>query len=166
MKRRGGFTLVEALIAVAAGLMVLGLAVNLFGWAGRALTRADQHLDAREAALRTMSAVRDLLADARAFTLTSPSAIEIESKAKRGQLAHDPATGRLTFGSEVIARGIARLTFTAAGRGLVRVSLKIDRPKVENKLSELPALTLDDDVLVPLVSAQVPETPWQKVILP
>lgn len=166
MKSCNGFTLVEALIAVVAGLMVLGLAVNLFGWAGRALTRADQHLDAREAALRTISAVRDLLADANAFTVTSPSAVEIASKARSGTLAHDPATGRVTFGSEVIARGVARLTFTAAGRGMVRVSLRIERPKVENKLSELPALMLDDDVLVPLVSAQVPETPWQQVNLP
>lgn len=166
MKRRNAFTLVEALIAVALGLMVLGLGVNLFGWAGRALTRADQHLDARESALRTMSAVRDLLTDASRYTIPSSTAIDITSKARSGKLSHDPATGRVLFGAEVIARNVAQLTFTAAGRGRVRVALKIERPKVENKLAALPALTLEDDVLAPLVATQAPLTPWQKVTIP
>jgi hypothetical protein len=166
MKRRTGFTLVEALIAVAAGLLVIGLAVNLFGWAGRALTRADQHLDARETALRTISVVRDALVDARMYSIVSESAIDLQSRARSGKLVHDPATGRVTLGGEVIARGVSQLTFTAAGRGIVRVTLRIDRPKVENKMADLAPLTLVDDVLVPLVCLQAPDTPWQKVSLP
>lgn len=171
MRRRNGFTLVEALIAVAAGLLVLGVGVQLFGWAARALTRADQHLDARETALRTMSSVRDVLADCTMYAIApAKTSVEVTSKVRTGKLAHDPATGKLTFTKgaevEVLARGVTSLTFTRLARGLVRVALKVERPKVENKLAELAPLTLTDDVLVPLVSAKALETPWQKVTIP
>ena len=165
-RRTRAFTLVEALIAVVVGLAVLGIVLSMLNWTVRSLERSDQRLDARETAIRALSALRQLACDFHTFTLDEKAAtLSFQGARLSGRIRLDRATAHLvlepsTGGAEVLAAGLSELVLRQSSPGVLQVGLSVDRPEVQDGLRALGPCRVVDEIVIPVQALRTPAIPW------
>ena len=151
---RRAVTLVEALIALAIGLTVVGAAVELMRFAARSFHQAEARLDPRERALSALLTARACLSDAVA---AQPGAARLTfaDGRGRGELAFDATAGRLSLrrpgeraATALVATGLSAFDASWKRPGLLRLTLAFaDR-------------TFTDEVWLPAVGLRTSDQPF------
>lgn len=152
---RRGATVIEALIAVFVGSMLIIVVLSLLNFSTKSFGRTQQRLDPREASSRIIGSVRRYLTDAAFYRIgMNGTLVRFVSPKGMAQLTYDPLPGRIEVRSladptaqpAVIASGIRKFSIHQLRRGVLRVSLEVDRPIVYDGLASLGPLAMVDEI--------------------
>ncbi len=163
-----GFTTVEALLAVAVGVLVLGLAAMLLLWGWRSLTFAEDRMDPREQAQLAMTALCASLRDCWHYALDDDGArIEFVTPRLKGSAWWDRAKQTLVLvppgagGKEtVLASRVRHFRIVSLRPGCLKLSLELTPASRGRTGSEPPPVRLLQDLFVPAVGLRDPRVPW------
>lgn len=168
----GGFTLVETLIAVAVGLLVLGLAVGLLWLASTSFSRAGERAGPREAAHMALTSLGTALRDAWQyriaeggrridfFTPQLGGAAYLDEKAGELVLEAPGAAGR----KEILARSVKSFEVRSMRPGGLKLTLVLERAPAGGKLRDLGALKVVQELFLPAIGLRDPRVPWNRVL--
>lgn len=163
---RRGFTLVETLIAGAIGFVALGILFALSTSLWRFQARADERHTPREEAHLAFLTLRQYLSDAVFYEISAgASKLEFRTAAAGAEVRLDRA--RLLFrapgqASEQPLIGAHVKVFRAEvrRRGVVRLTLELERPSTGSALQALAPLKMVDEITMPCLAFRNPKNPW------
>ena len=149
MIRRRAFTIAEVLISVALLAMLIGSAVWLFAYGGRATSRLSPRLAAQQSArkmvvrlLRELQEGMEVLTPAPGMTLPYAVIADKEGNLKwfyqsadgpphrLFRFVNDPAPGQ----TELLLSNVKRLTFTSTSEGALTVNLLLEEEGQESAM--------------------------------
>lgn len=173
MIRRGGrkaATVIEALIAVFVGSLVIVVVLGLVNFSTKSFGRTQQRLDPREQASRIVNAVRRHLTDAQFYRIgENGRRVKFVTPRGPGELTYDDVSGRIEVRSSqtidaqaaVLAGHVKAFSIHQLRRGVLRVSVTVDRPVVYDGLASLGPLAMVDEILCPAAARQR-MIPWNR----
>jgi hypothetical protein len=165
---RRGATVIEALIAVFVGSMLIVVVLGLVNFSTKSFGRTQQRLDPREASSRIIGSVRRYLTDSKFYRIgQNGTLVKFITPKGAMQLTFDPLPGRIEVRSmqdptarpAVIASGIRHFAVHQLRRGVLRVSLAVDRPTVYDGLQSLGPLAMVDEIHC-IAAARQRMVPW------
>lgn len=181
MRNHRGFSIIEALVVVAIGSFVIVVILGLLSFSTRSFERTQQRLDPREGASRILLAVRNAIVDS--YPSERLPAYRIAQEGRQLLFQTPRAIGELTYDAgsrtvfminsqridarpEVVASGVVAFSIHQLRRGILRVSLELERPHVEDRLADLGNLKVVDEVYCPAAGGRQGMMPWNKAFEP
>lgn len=170
-RNRRGTTVLEALIAVCIGSMLLCVVLALVSFSTKSFGRTQQRLDPREQASRIMTALRRHLTDSRHYKIEQDGRlIRFQTPREVAHVAFNEYSKSIEIVSdneigvapEVVSGGVQAFSVHQVRRGVVRVSLTVERPVVYDGLASLGPLAMVDEIHVPAAARQR-RIPWNRV---
>lgn len=163
IRSRRGMSVIEVLIVLVISTVLMSVLYSLFSLANKSFSRTGQRLDPREAASRALMRARNYLVDSsRYLILGGGNGVMFEAADEAGAIEFDAAQATLTFRSimqagaapVVLASGVKSFTVHQLHRGVLRLSLTLDRPDVSDGLAALAPLSLVDEIHLVAASRQ------------
>lgn len=181
MRNRRGFSIIEALIVVAIGSFVIVVILGLLSFSTKSFERTQQRLDPREGASRILLAVRNAVVDSQPSE--AGPAYRISEEGRQLLFQTPRAIGGLTYEPwnrtvylinsqtidarpEIVATNVVAFSIHQLRRGVLRVSLELERPHVEDGLADLGNLKVVDEVYCPAAGGRQGMIPWNKAYEP
>jgi hypothetical protein len=171
MARRAvrGTTVVEALIVLLIGSTIIIIILGLLNFATRSFGRTQQRLDPRETASNVVMQLRHHLRDAQFYKIKDEGlTLLYKAPYEFGRMQFDAKSKTIVDTSvqppkapEQIGTGVIDFSIHQVRPGLMRLTLVIERPPVQDGLPPLEAMRLVEEIHCP-VASRMRMIPWNR----